>query len=157
MTGRVFLARPLSDVAEPAPLDELCRSLSAELHAAGWTVGPVREAVPPDGGRALVAGNVEGILGSDLLLVIGEPGTTSSIWVEVGVALAGGVPVAVLARPGDRLPFLVEQAAGDAPSPGLAPLLVVRHDVRDVVAPVAEPDARPVALVHEVLTWHAAL
>jgi hypothetical protein len=56
----------------------------------------------------LVASNIEGIVTSDLLLVIvTEMDEPSSVWVEVGVAIARGVPLVVVADPYVRLPFLV--------------------------------------------------
>jgi hypothetical protein len=65
----------------------------------------------------LLASNVEGVVTSDLLLVIAtEMDEPSSIWVEAGMAIARGVPLVVVATPQVRLPFLVRAALAPAAS-----------------------------------------
>jgi hypothetical protein len=112
----VFIAHPLSAAKNLPATERLVRLFRDAFLDRGWTVRPRRgesvdalnARVRAGLGTSLVASNVEGIVASDLLLVIAtEMDEPSSVWVEAGVAIARAIPLVVVADPSVRLPFLV--------------------------------------------------
>lgn len=115
----VFIAYPLSTAKDLPATEHLVQLFREAFVDRGWTVRPRRgesvgalnARVRAGGGAPLVASNIEGIVTSDLLLVIAtEMDEPSSVWVEAGVAIARGVPLIVIADPHVHLPFLVRAA-----------------------------------------------
>jgi hypothetical protein len=115
----VFIAYPMTAAKDLSATERLVRQFRAGFLSRKWTVRPRRgesvEAIDArmraGGGASLVSSNIEGIGLSDLLLVVAtEMEEPSSVWVEVGVAMARGIPLVVVAEPSVRLPFLVRAA-----------------------------------------------
>lgn len=115
----VFIAHPLSSAKDLLFTEHLVQLFRDAFVARGWTVRPRRgesvgalnARIRAGRGAPLVASNIEGIVTSDLLLVIvTEMGEPSSVWVEAGAAIARGVPLVVIADPHVPLPFLVRAA-----------------------------------------------
>lgn len=120
----VFLAYPISAVAEPSWVDAWADVVDDSFSQAGWSVCPNRndrscratlrgEVV--DG--ALLARNIRNIVESDVVtLLAADAVEPSSIWVEFGVAIAARVPVVLVRSADRRLPFLVDLARTSGPS-----------------------------------------
>ena len=114
-----FIAHPLSTAKDLPSTERLVQQFRDAFAGRGWRVRPHRDdsvaalnaSLRTGGGASLVTRNIEGIVTSDLLLVIAtEMDEPSSVWVEAGVALARGVPLVVLTTPAVTLPFLVRAA-----------------------------------------------
>ena len=115
----VFIAYPLSTARDPRETGRLVKLFRDVFVSGGWEVNPRRgesiealnDRLRSGGGASLVARNIEGIVTSDLLLVIAaEMDEPSSVWVEAGVALARGIPLIVVAISAVSLPFLIRAA-----------------------------------------------
>ncbi|WP_199421593.1 hypothetical protein [Actinotalea solisilvae] len=124
MTGVVFIAYPLTTTPDLAGVERWVIQLRARLVASGMDVVPklggreraLAAAGEPDGD--LLESNVAAVTRADVVVVllptIVEP---SSIWVELGMALAARRPL-VVAGPADAaLPFLARLAL-QGPGPG---------------------------------------
>lgn len=116
---KVFIAHPMSSAREPAAVDRAVRMLRSTFAGRGWSVYPQRatalaelnDQVQRGNGRPILEANVESIVTSDLLVVlVADALEPSSIWIEIGIALARGVPIAILSGESTSLPFLVRAA-----------------------------------------------
>jgi len=151
MEPTVFLAYPLTMAGDLPNLSEFVSSLRRALIADGWGVSPVEDGIrrlwSPSEGRpaeGLLSSNVRGVTTSELLVVLVptalEP---SSIWVELGMALAARLPIIIVGEEGVRIPFLGRLAVsavtgehrGSRVLAAVPPLPSTREDViRKVVA-----------------------
>lgn len=119
----VFLAQPVSNVTDSHSVNKFTLALSRSFTKSGWiatpkAIGQARGAAdcgPIENGR-LLSSNIEGILSSDLVVIVAAAATEpTSIWVELGVALGAGVPI-LLVTPVDRpIPFLARVAGTTLP------------------------------------------
>jgi nucleoside 2-deoxyribosyltransferase len=119
----VFIAHPLSTAKDLPHTERLVQLFREAFVSQGWKVRPSRgeavdtlnDRVRSGGGVSLVTSNIEGIVASDLLLVIvTEMDEPSSVWVEAGVALARSIPLVVVATTAVALPFLIRAAVAPA-------------------------------------------
>lgn len=114
MNRKVFLAYPLTTSLNLFILEQFVRQLREGFEAAGWDVLPVdggferinaatRDLTPAD----LLASNVAAVTGSDLLVVLSPPALEpSSIWIELGMALAYKRPIIIIGGNDLHIPFL---------------------------------------------------
>lgn len=123
MSRSVFLAYPLSGAADLDELEAFVNSVRRRLDGAGWQVLPERggpERLRQDqvaSPAEVLASNVSAVTGADVLVLL-LPAVTepTSIWVELGMALAARRPVVVVAPPEATIPHLalLALAAGGA-------------------------------------------
>lgn len=118
MNKTVFLAYPLTAAVSLASNDHFVSALRSGFLREGWHVrpdppdeerlSPVRDGVAPADRLSV---NLQAVASADALVVlvpdVVEP---SSIWVELGVALATRVPVVVVAPATRRMPYLAQLA-----------------------------------------------
>lgn len=118
MSWKVFLAYPLQAAEDLADTERLAQMVRQGLEASGYTVRPgsgdseraALHATVPDA-KVRLGSNVAGVTGADFLVVLLSPmREPSSIWVEVGMALAVGRPVVLAGPAGVEIPFLVRLA-----------------------------------------------
>lgn len=112
-----FLAYPLSGVPDLAALELFVDTLRSRFEDAGWHVlpefdGPERivmghELAP----SRVLASNIAGVTGADVLvLLLPDVPEPTSVWVELGMALAARRSLVVVAPPNAVLPYLARLA-----------------------------------------------
>ena len=115
----VFIAHPLSTAKDLPDTERLVQLFREAFVSRGWKVRPRRgesvealnDRLRSGGGASLVTCNIEGIITSDLLIVIvTEMDEPSSVWIEAGAALGRGIPLVVVATEAVSLPFLIRAA-----------------------------------------------
>lgn len=114
MSRKVFLAYPLTKAEDLPRFEPFLARLRHEFETSGWIVFPSDEgqkrmaaATERRSRGAVLASNVAAVTTSDLLVVLVSPAREpSSIWVELGMALAQRRPIIIVGDVVDRLPFL---------------------------------------------------
>lgn len=154
----MFVGHAVTGTAEAVAVVEVVSGLRQAFTERGWHVRPdvvvdtaVADRVRAGEGRRLVQRNVEHVAASALLVLLADRAAeTSSLWIEAGVALAGGVLIAVVASSHTTLPFLLASAFGEGPGP----LPACRQVTADLFTRPAE--ARRIAaqqVARELTAW----
>lgn len=120
---QVFLAYPMTSTGQLDRIDKFFKELTRALVDYGLDVSP------QDSGATRVSAsesfstpwqvaeaNIRSVLAADALVVLSYSTTTpSSIWIEMGIALAAEIPVVLVCEDAAGLPYLARAASGAPP------------------------------------------
>lgn len=152
MTQTVFLAYPLSKARDLYAVEHFVGVLRDQLVSGGYAVlpelgGPERiELTSGVAVSSVLSSNIAAVAGSDLVvLLVPENEEPSSIWVELGMALAAGRPAIIVGPRTARIPFLAGLSVQESPSnvrPG--------RRIFSAIPPDSDPDILANVIVQRV-------
>lgn len=152
----VFIGHPYTLSPDRERVLALIAGLREALVARGFAVRPLSMVGSGASGpvtrpaRDLVVANVDDVVDCDLVVLVDDHApSTTSMWVEAGMALAARRPTIIISPDAARLPFLVRAAVG-AGSDGLPPWSLIT----DVA--LAKPGIDLESLAARLTSWARA-